>query len=42
MMMIGSTESVYFFGIPRILVPEALRALFIDYFVCHDRSIKLL
>ena len=23
-----------------ILVPEALRALFINYFVCHDRSIK--
>ena len=24
-----------------ILVPEALGALFIDYFVCHDRSIKM-
>ena len=24
-----------------VLVPEALGALFIDYFVCHDRSIKM-
>ena len=37
----------FFFFVPRnfipltTLVPEALGALFIDYFVCHDGSIKI-